>query len=507
MAGALTAAEPIALGDRRELFVDEALIEHLTGGAVLRLHHPEPRNVAMTTDRPWEGNACHYRTVFRDGDVVRMYYQTWHYDVAGTPDNPTMSRPHPAFLCYAESRDGGVTFTRPSLGLYEFAGSTDNNILFDRDLIRAAGFTIAEAGVSVFKDASPAAQPDAKYKAVAIVRKPGSRRNAGLAVLKSPDGLRWSLMHDEPVITEGRFDSQNLAFYDAVRGEYRAYHRGVRNGIRGIMTETSPDMITWTKPRWLDFGDAPPAALYTSQITPYPRAPHILVGFPLRYVERDWSPVIEALPGLEQRRMRAAISSRFGAAMTEALFMASRDGHHFRRYDEAFIRPRGDRAGWVYGDNSVAWGLVETPADDGRGPREISMYVVEGYWIGKALNVRRWALRADGFVSVSAPLAGGEMVTKPITFTGSRLALNLATSAAGGIRVELQDSGGRALPGFALAECPTIFGDRIAHVVHWAGGADVSTLAGRTVRLRFELRDADLYAFRFGPADHTTTME
>jgi hypothetical protein len=103
----------------------------------------------------------------------------------------------------------------------------------------------------------------------------------------------------------------------------------------------------------------------------------------------------------------------------------------------------------------------------------------------------------DGFASVQAPMSGGELLTKPLRFHGSRLALNFATSAAGSIRVEIQDLAGVPVPGFALDECPQIFGDTIDRAISWGNRRDVSTLAGKPVRLRFELKDANVYAFRF----------
>ena len=82
--------------------------------------------------------------------------------------------------------------------------------------------------------------------------------------------------------------------------------------------------------------------------------------------------------------------------------------------------------------------------------------------------------------------------------TGSELELNYETSAFGGVRVEVQDESRRAIPGYALDDCPEFFGDRrIEGVVSWEKGADVSALEGRAVRLRFELKDADVYSFRF----------
>ena len=75
--------------------------------------------------------------------------------------------------------------------------------------------------------------------------------------------------------------------------------------------------------------------------------------------------------------------------------------------------------------------------------------------------------------------------------------MNFSSSAAGDIRVEVQDAGGTAIPGFGLDDCPPIFGDEIDHVVRWKSGSDVSKLSGEIVRLRFALRDADLFAIRF----------
>ena len=90
------------------------------------------------------------------------------------------------------------------------------------------------------------------------------------------------------------------------------------------------------------------------------------------------------------------------------------------------------------------------------------------------------------------------MLTKPLLFDGGQLELNFATSAAGSIRVEIQDINGKAIIGFSLAECPEIFGDTIARSVDWKDGSNLSALAGKPVRLLFELKDADLYSFRFG---------
>jgi hypothetical protein len=77
--------------------------------------------------------------------------------------------------------------------------------------------------------------------------------------------------------------------------------------------------------------------------------------------------------------------------------------------------------------------------------------------------------------------------------------LNCSTSAVGSVRVELQDDDGRPLPGRELSQCPEIYGDEIERVVTWDSGAQVGQWACRPVRLRFGLKDADLFSFRFRP--------
>ena len=91
-------------------------------------------------------------------------------------------------------------------------------------------------------------------------------------------------MSDTPVITDGVFDSQNLAFWDDLRGEYRAYFRDLKEEIRDIKTCTSKDFLHWTPGAWLEYPGAPVEHLYTNQVVPYYRAPHIFLGFPSRYV-------------------------------------------------------------------------------------------------------------------------------------------------------------------------------------------------------------------------------
>lgn len=490
--------EPLDVGSRRELFVDGALVGKLSGEARWQLHQPTPQEIVLVHDAPWEGSGSGYHSVFHDGERYRMYYKAWHLDV--TAERVTTNS-HPGYCCYAES-DDGIHWRKPNLGLHEFKGSKDNNITIATEKMGAAQLDAAHP--AVFLDENPDAPLEARYKA--ILRSNGPH---GLLALKSADGLRWSLMQETPVLTDGAFDSQNLAFWDPVRKEYRAYWRYFTAGVaddkewkpagkRDIRTATSKDMLTWSEGQNLVYENSPSEHLYTNQVAPYHRAPHLLLGFPTRYIERGWSDSMKALPELEHRQWRAASVERFGTAITEALFMASRDGVHFKRWEDAFLPPGIERPGtWNYGHQYLAWRPVETKSALEGAPNELSFYASESYWTGNSSAVRRYTLRLDGFASISAPMAGGELVTNPIRFEGKELKLNFASQASGDLRVEIQDPSGKPLPGFSLEDCPPIFGDSIERTVTWKSGGDVSSLAGKPVRLRFALRGADLYAFQF----------
>lgn len=442
---AFTAAgqEPIDIGSRLELFVDDFLIDKLGGTARQQLQKPMPQEVVLITDRPWEGNVCAYYTLFQDGDRYRMYYRGAH------ADEKTKKSLHAEVACYAESKDG-VHWERPNLGLVDFGGSKENNIVWDGP--GGHNFT-------PFKDTNPACTPEARYKAVAS--------GGGLFAFQSADGIRWQRMSAKPVITNGNFDSQNLAFWDAHAKLYRSFHRKTRDGVRDIMRCTSTDFLNWTEPVFLEYPGAPREHLYTNAIQPYERAPHILLGFPTRFLPKSMQ--------------------------VEPTFMASRDGEKFQRWTEPVIPLTAPKDRDGNRSNYMAWGMLKLPGK----PNEYSVYGTEAYYRGPDSRLRRFTYRVDGFVAVQATEKGGELLTKPIVFTGRNLAINFTAGKQGSLRVEVQDAAGKAVENFRLDDCPPIRGDAIEHTVSWKSGSDVAALARRGVRLRFELTDADLFSLRF----------
>ncbi|MBI3943086.1 MAG: hypothetical protein HY326_08745, partial [Chloroflexi bacterium] len=164
--------------------------------------------------------------------------------------------------------------------------------------------------------------------------------------------------------------------------------------------------------------------------------------------------------------------------------------HWDRRFMEAFLRPGRDRENWTERTNGIAWGILQTAPD------ELSLYWIDHFRHPTA-RLRRGTLRLDGFASAHAGYSGGEVLTKPLTFAGRELVLNYATSAAGSLQVELQDSQGHPLPGYTVTDQEAMYGDDIEAVIRWGDTTDLSHLSGQSIRLRLLLRDADVYALRF----------
>jgi hypothetical protein len=461
----------IDVGSRRELFVSRHLIERMKG-ATLVLHEPRDEGPVLKFDRPWEGLFCGYCTVIRDGKKLRVYYR-------GSPA-PDRDGSAAEVTCVAES-DDGVRWTRPKLSLFTVSGTRENNVV----LAGAAPFS---HNFAPFLDTRPGCPPDQRYKALAGLSP------KGLVPFVSADGLRWRRLREEGVIPgkaplkyRNVFDSQNVSFWSESEKKYLCYFR-VWDGVRRIARAESLDFVNWTEPVLMgyekDGRPAPVEHLYTNQTHPYFRAPHIYLAVAARFV-----PGRQAISAEEAKAI--GVSPGYYKDVSDAVLMTTRGGAVYdRTFLSSFVRPGIGARNWVSRTNYPALGIVQT------GPTEMSLYVNQDYAQPTA-HLRRYSLRLDGFASVRAPYEGGELVTKPLTFAGDRLLLNFSTSAVGGIRVEVQDAAGKAIPGFMLADSVETIGNEIERAVRWKSGASVGRLAGRPVRLRFVMKDADLFALRF----------
>ncbi len=451
--------QSLNIGSRRELFIDRYLIERLDR-AQLRLQRPLPREVVFQVKSPAENacTACYNLT--QEDDRILMYYRGYYPLGESGGDAAESQTAH-----LAVSADG-VRFERPSLGLVDFAGSSDNNIVLRG---RAAHNLV------VFRDANPAVDPSQLYKAV------GNSGTDNLHGFVSADGLHWRPIKEGPLDIPGAFDSVNVPLWDPHTGQYRLFSRyfeAVNGRVRAIQSCASDDFIHWTRPVPHRYSEgAPLEQFYTNATAVVPGAEHILVSFPMRFVP--------------QRTRDTEGMDYPGNGISDAVFLSSRDGEYWdRTFMEAWMRPGLDRRNWTHRNCTTAPGIIATAPD------EWSLYMIEHYgWNDNRL--RRLTVRPHGFASVSAGWQGGELLTLPLCFAGDRLRLNYSTSAVGYVRLELQDTDGRPLPGFGLEDMEPLFGDELDEVVTWQSGADLGALAGRPVRLRVELQDADLFSLRF----------
>ncbi len=457
--------EVLNIGNRRELFVDHYLIHKLIDTQLV-LHEPKDEGEVLRFDKPWEGPFCAYVTIIKEAENYKAYYR-------GTP-KVGMDGNSGETTCYAESKDG-IHWEKPSVGTYEIMGTRDNNVVLANDVPFSHNF-------SPFLDTKPNISSNEKYKAVAGVH------DTGLFGFTSKDGIHWKKTKNSPIFTKGIFDSQNVVFWSSSEKRYVCYFRiwsgAGFTGVRTISRTTSKDFIHWEDPVKMKFGATPIENLYTNQTSAYFRAPHIYVSIAARF-----------MPGRQVINDEQAkiinVNPDYFKDCSDVIFMTTRGGNKYdRTFMESFIKPGIGIQNWVSRSNYPALNVVQTSKN------EMSVYVQKNYAQPTA-HLNRYSLRLDGFSSLRGSNVGGEMITKLLTFEGKQLSINFATSAAGEIAVEIQDKEGNPIPGFSLVECQTVIGNEIDRIVHWKNGTDVSILAGKEIRLRFSLKDADLYSIRF----------
>ena len=457
--------EVLRLGDRREIFVDNYLIDKLEAVQIIK-HTPHDEGPVLYFDKPWEGVFCGYCTIIKDKGLFRVYYRGLPKDGKDGSNAET--------TCIAESQDG-IQWTKPELGIYEIEGSKKNNVILANDAPSSHNF-------SPMLDANPKAKPGEKYKALA------GEDKAGLRAYVSSDGIHWKKLREEAVISGFAFDSQNVSFWSESEQCYLCYFRtwtgGGYKGFRSVSRTTSKDFIEWTKPVEMTFGDTPLEHLYTQQTSPYFRAPQIYIAIGGRFM-----PGKQVLSDEEAKKLN--VNPGYFKDCSDAYLMTTRGGNVYdRTFMEAFIRPGIGMKNWVSRSNYPALNVVQTS------PEEMSVYVNQDYAQPTA-HLHRYSMRLDGFSSLSAPYKGGEMITKPFTFSGHELEINYSTSAAGEIRFELQDEKGLPIPGFTLEESQPVIGNEISRVVKWKEGSDLQSLVSKIVLLKVQMKDADLFSIRF----------
>ncbi len=487
----------INIGKKRECFFDDFLIDTVRTTAETRVHRPVRRNPVFVHDGIGEGSASTFHNFFWDENIgkYRMYYLGRGADKEG--------RHIPGIrVCYAESEDF-ENWERPILNIYEFEGSKENHLITSTDEYpRLDNFF-------VFLDRNPDCPPEEKYKAIMRKVQRGDPKEVhcdfGLEYLASADGVHFKDMG--PIHEHAAYDSLNIAFWDTEAKIYRCYFRWnhvpgdkSRNmkmglGIRDIRYMESKDFKTWSEPVMVDFGEgSEDIPLYTSNAQQYIRAPHIIIGMPTRYIERKvWTKCYDELPNIEGRRKRFEQEARNGLAITDCIFMASRDGHNFKKYEEAFIAPGVEHPrNWRYGDCYPRAGMRITPSDIPGADPELSIYMTEPDAKSESNPNKLWryTLRCDGFVSRHAGAVEKMLVTKPFIYDGKDMYANIETSARGYMYFTLKSKDGEVI------ESCEMFGNSIDKKIGFEDGA-VERLSGKEVVLEVRMLDADIYAIRF----------
>ena len=464
----LPPADPVrSIGANKVLFVDHEFIAK-SESVRLKLHPPRKTGERLiASERPWESATVNWFSVLRDGDKYRMWYEC--YDVEGWPTADDTS------FCYAESNDG-IHWTKPNLGMVSYRGSKDNNILFRQ--VGEGKHRSRVHGTGVFLD--PSAPLESRYKCVSQGLFQGiGERPYFVAGMTSPDGLRWT-RNPQPICPVFA-DSQYSGFWDAQQQRYVIVGRVSGRGGRAIGRSTSDRFDTFTpftRVLETDEHDSPDSDLYNPACQQYPDAPGLYLMFPSLFRHRE-----------DTLDIRIAVS---------------RDGEKWTRPDRevAFI-PLGQPADFDGGSLYMGNGGCQRTGD------ELSFY-----FSGSTLKhnetelenladfkkrrvISRAVARADRLVSVSTGVAGGHFDTPLIRFAGDKLVVNAAAHPGGSIRVGILDADGQQIPDRGVAECRALTDDKESWTVSWADGHSVSRWAQQSMRLRIEMRDADLFGFQF----------
>ena len=459
--------EVLKLGREKQLLIDDWAVAESRN--IQRLfHRPQkhPDNPLIVPERAWEGESIHLfgGVERRDDGLFRM----WYYAADPTPDNRKN-----AHTCLAQSEDG-LRWGKPSLALYDYEGSRENNIV------------IMESGpYSLIVDPGDP-RPEFRYKA--------HLRYQGTQGWSSPDGLHWTC---HGVILPQSLDASSVHL-DPVRRKYVASIKIGYKGRRYRGYAESNDFLYWTDTCPMmdvdeldDFGDQ----VYAMKIFRYES---LYLGLAKIYhVERDDTCDIHLAVSRDcrhwERPFRSYAPSEFAAREGE---VAERSGEE---QAQPFL-PTGPAGSWDYGNHDTAGTPPIRVGDElwfyysGRA-RSHGGNLPEGVeWSGPAGAIGLATLRVDGFVSAEADAGGGWLLTRPLTLDGQQFYVN-ADAGSGEMKVEIVDEECRPLVDFDAEKSRPLREDGVRLRCEWEGVTDLSSLSGRAVCLKFRLAGARLFAF------------
>ncbi len=517
------------IGNRREVLWDDYLIEKDETTAQLRMNKAQKKDIVYVFDKPWEKSVS-YAHMIKIGDEYYMYYIAIYpasaedkIDTSNDINKETFAAVKT--VCLMKGKDP-MKLERVNVGKYAFNGSYDNNIILKRN--KTGDFEEEFDNIFVFVDENPDCPPEEKIKAVAQ----NADRSKPFPAFRelwsyvSADGINFKLnkkISGGDDYFGGLFDSHNIVFYDTDAKVYKAFVRGLHLdwgtpkeanetgymtkamekdlagfGIRDVRYMESKDFVTWSVPKRLTYNDEYDYQLYTNHIQKYKRAPHMYIGIPTRYIERkEWTPNYDQIGGpvnAAARRIKWERNPREGLAVTDAIFMCSRDGLSWNRFHDSFFGGEPETVNnWSYGDGYLAYNILEFDSKYA-GAEPIDILLVKGFDEEGHRTLVRYDVRKDGFASYHSGFEISTLTTKPIIFEGNELSINFATSPAGFVYVDILDESGKPIDGYRSIEH---FGNTIDRTVCFPDGRDLSKLSGKPVRLKFTMRSADIYSFIF----------
>jgi hypothetical protein len=501
------------------LFVDHSEVHQLWGvepRLVQLRKHPEP---VLVADQPWEAGkrVQTWGSVLRNPStgLLEMYYLVFD----ATPPEP--GHLCKSFMCLALSRDG-IHWEKPTLGVYEFEGSRENNIIFmfvppHDDLYNNLD------GVSILRDETEP-DPQRRYKLFAFMHdvrmwpKAGEfgdstpeealRKYApwgiqshmpptpphpsrellkaqemwGLNYVASADSMHWQM---PPVMIANRYGDRMNVSRDYRTGEWVIITKARQMGpqgtapyIRGVAVTRSLDLIHWSEWERLLLLDEPDGYGLTQEH-------HGAYVFNYGSGYLGWVEVMQRSNGLVDERI-----------------ISSDDGRHWTRIDwERPFLPHGEAGEW-----DDQWVVFATNPPIVMGD-ELFLYYCAFRGSGHpsdAIGLAR--MRLDGFVGLWAGRINrwGGPENKPfvtsqmVDVTGPHLKLNFHAVGNSGLRVQLMDNDMLPIPGYKLDECLPLEEDGVRSEVRWRDHADVSQLVGQRVRVHIQWEAGVLYSYRFG---------
>ena len=531
---------PIVLSDKKQVFIDGKFIDK-SYGISFEVHQPKKTNeINLRCDKPWEKNIIGlYNSVIYDEKIMK--YKMWYGIVTDELPSDDAIAGRVSLVGYAES-DDGITWNKPLLGMDDGRFGIKTNIVMGAG---ASGVEyIEDSHIMVFID--PNAEESERYKLVTKIKK----LNTELYLFASEDGIKWKekkrgiIKYKFEVDKDGRqilsdkdsngnlinirdfhLDSQNIIFWDDSIQKYVTYVRKnkridgqqYRTVARGESADLDSFCLVDEMPVVLqpDVWDSPQKSerlncdiagydIYTNAAIKY-QAESAYYMFPSIYYKYG-----SFLHGFKER-------VPLNSGPVDVGFAASRDGINWERYDRKPFISLGQRGQYDCASIYMVHGLVPgkkgtmymySSATDNlhgynRGDRHNdtnnSLLNQEAFPAEKnSFTITRYEIREDGFVSVCGGYMGGEFVTPPLIFNGDVMRINVDTSAAGTAAIEVQDEDGIPIKGFSLYDCNLIHtANQIDREVKWAGKSDLGKISGKTIKLRFVLKNAHIYSFEF----------